>query len=528
MVPIEGRARMRVGPAVRAALCLLALALLSACGASYNSAAYEAQHRRGDYAPPGPPEDPWGPYIREASSKYRVPEQWVRAVMRQESGGREYLNGKPITSNAGAMGLMQVMPGTYATLADRYGLGGDPYDPHDNIMAGTAYIREMYEQFGSPGFLAAYNAGPGRLSSHLATGKPLPSETVQYVAAIAPRLGSDVAPSGEFAAYARVDRSNRAYDPPARVMVASAVRRNPNGDGRSLADEAAWQTGGQQPTVQVAVATPPVRSTAEEAAWQTGGQQASVQVAMATPPARSPAEEAAWQTSPGQYGGASMAASTPIPPAPPAPPPAPPPVLVASAEPPRSALAAASLPPPTPFGGAPRPMPAVAEAPPRNSFLVASARAGELPPAMRYAPVPSSRPAPAPALPMPPPPPGPGMLGTLPLSRHGAPEPAPRLQFASAVPGAAHVFGGSGSWTIQVGAYATPALAHSMAENAQHVAGDSLRGARATVAPVNTASGGTLYRARFTGLSAGSASAACGRLSAGHMSCAALPPDEKW
>ena len=160
MTPIVGLMPARIGPGLRAALCLGLLGLLAACGTGYHNAAYDT-HRRGDYAPPGPPEDPWGPYIREASQKYRVPEQWVRAVMRQESGGREYLNGHPITSNAGAMGLMQVMPSTYASLADRYGLGGDPYEPHDNIMAGTAYIREMYEQFGSPGFLAAYNAGPG-------------------------------------------------------------------------------------------------------------------------------------------------------------------------------------------------------------------------------------------------------------------------------------------------------------------------------------------------------------------------------
>src|SRR5579875_780213 len=203
MAPIEGPVPHGTGRAVRLTLCLVVLALLSACGTGYQNGQYLG--RRGEYAPPGPPEDPWGPYIREASHKYRVPEQWIRAVMRQESGGREYLNGSPITSNAGAMGLMQVMPSTYAGLADRYGLGGDPYDPHDNIMAGAAYIREMYEQFGSPGFLAAYNAGPGRLSNHLATGNPLPSETVSYVAAIAPRLGNDVPASGALAAYAAND-----------------------------------------------------------------------------------------------------------------------------------------------------------------------------------------------------------------------------------------------------------------------------------------------------------------------------------
>jgi len=62
-------------------------------------------------------------------------------------------------SRKGAMGLMQIMPGTWADLRARYGLGADPYDSHDNILAGTAYIRELYDRYGAPGFLAAYNAG---------------------------------------------------------------------------------------------------------------------------------------------------------------------------------------------------------------------------------------------------------------------------------------------------------------------------------------------------------------------------------
>ena len=126
------------------------------------------------YPPPGPPEDPWGPYIREAAGRYGVPEQWVRAVMQQESGGQEQA-----VSPVGAMGLMQVMPATYDGLRARYGLGDDPYDPHNNILAGTAYIREMYDRFGAPGFLAAYNAGPDRVDGYLAGAASLPDETVE-------------------------------------------------------------------------------------------------------------------------------------------------------------------------------------------------------------------------------------------------------------------------------------------------------------------------------------------------------------
>jgi soluble lytic murein transglycosylase-like protein len=79
-----------------------------------------------------------------------VPEQWIREVMRQESDGQEQ-----VVSSAGAMGLMQIMPDTFDELRQRYTLGGDPFEPHDNIMAGAAYIREMYDRYGAPGFLAA-------------------------------------------------------------------------------------------------------------------------------------------------------------------------------------------------------------------------------------------------------------------------------------------------------------------------------------------------------------------------------------
>jgi len=157
------------------------------------------------YPPPGPPEDPWGPYIHEASLRYRVPERWVRAVMQQESGGEQQA-----TSPVGAMGLMQVMPTTYDELRVRHRLGDDPYDPHNNILAGTAYIREMYDRFGAPGFLAAYNAGPDRVDGYLAGRAALPDETVNYVAAITPNLGNDVPLSGRFAvASARSSRASR-------------------------------------------------------------------------------------------------------------------------------------------------------------------------------------------------------------------------------------------------------------------------------------------------------------------------------
>jgi hypothetical protein len=99
------------------------------------------------------------------------------------------------------MGLMQIMPQTWSYLRARYELGADPYDPRDNILAGAAYIRELYQRFGTPGFLAAYNAGPERYEDHLSAGQPLPDETRQYVAKIAPTIETKL-PDGKIRAIA--------------------------------------------------------------------------------------------------------------------------------------------------------------------------------------------------------------------------------------------------------------------------------------------------------------------------------------
>lgn len=127
-------------------------------------------------------------YIEEAAQRFGIPAAWIRAVMHAESRGD-----MRAISSAGAMGLMQIMPDTWAELRVRHRLGRDPYDPRDNILAGAAYLREMYDRYGSPGFLAAYNAGPGRYEEYLA-GRPLPAETRAYVAALLPSFGGGALP----------------------------------------------------------------------------------------------------------------------------------------------------------------------------------------------------------------------------------------------------------------------------------------------------------------------------------------------
>lgn len=125
------------------------------------------------------PLDQFQAHITEASQRFAIPAKWIEAVIVAES------NGDPrAVSPKGAMGLMQLMPGTWEELCDEHGLGTDPYDPRTNILAGTAYLKAMYERFGSSGLFAAYNAGPGRYTVHLLTGKPLPAETRAYVAGL--------------------------------------------------------------------------------------------------------------------------------------------------------------------------------------------------------------------------------------------------------------------------------------------------------------------------------------------------------
>jgi soluble lytic murein transglycosylase-like protein len=131
--------------------------------------------------------DSYAGLIAEAAQRFAIPEAWIRAIMRIESRGD-----RRAVSPKGAMGLMQLMPETWAALRARYDLGRDAFDAHDNIVAGAAFLREMHDRYGSPGFLAAYNAGPGRYEDYRDRHRPLPPETVAYVAALVPFVGDGV------------------------------------------------------------------------------------------------------------------------------------------------------------------------------------------------------------------------------------------------------------------------------------------------------------------------------------------------
>ena len=112
--------------------------------------------------------------ITEASQKNALTPDLLRAVIQRESAGRPCA-----VSSAGAMGLMQIMPGT----AEYLGLM-EPFDPAKNVEAGSRYLRELLERYGGDLVmaLAAYNAGPRRVDE--AGGIPPIRETQDYVRGI--------------------------------------------------------------------------------------------------------------------------------------------------------------------------------------------------------------------------------------------------------------------------------------------------------------------------------------------------------
>ncbi len=468
-------------PALRGMFCLGVLGLLQACASRPTVTSSTEAHRyrsraQHNYLPPGPRNDPWGPYIHEASVKYDVPTRWIRAVMHQESGGSLYQHGELITSSAGAMGLMQVMPGTYDELRGRYAeLGDDPFDPHDNIMAGTAYLREMYDIYGSPGFLAAYNAGPGRLDDFLTRSRPLPAETRRYVAAIGPNLrGAEpgrASPGEQFAmnavpysapmaaSYPVPQPAFAAAPPPlpvsAPVQVAEAEVRP------------AYQAPVQRYEPPVQAYAPPAR----EYAPPPRAYQAPIRVARAEPPFRAYAPEAYVPKVNGMR-------------------------------------VARALPPPLPFERA-RP----------TLTLRGPVQVAELP--EQRLPRLAARAEPGRALPLPP---------RMPFEMAALSQPAPGghgfhlISPAMAEPiGVQHGGTERGDWSVQVGAFGNSRQASQAAASARNAAHGMLAVAHPSVGAVREGHG-VLYRARLQGLSHDAAARACQQLSKQRTNCILVSP----
>jgi hypothetical protein len=421
--------------------------------------------------------------------------------MHQESGGHEYIHGQPTTSDAGAMGLMQVMPATYAELAARYGLGNDPYEPHDNIMAGTGYIRELYDKYGSPAFLAAYNAGPHRLDAYLAGNGNLPNETVNYLASTAPNLGREIAMTGPLASFGE---GGGMASPALHDFVRTPAGCWQDPDAAYDPDAPCRTT----PPVRIARATPPSRSAP------------SYRVASYSQPVRpAPRVQLAAVTPPANCWRDPDAAYDPTAPCRPAPAPltqiasaVPPPVPVGQSAP----ITAAPLAPPMEVAAAP-------DAPRR-----ASAAGCWQDPDAAYDPTAPCRPAP-PARNSPP------ARQSQFASASGwgqgpAAAPPPRTHFASnfLIPSAAAAtirpVMATGRWAIQVGAYASPEQARRAAESVRTLAPRELGATRAVLGTTAPFGGQVLYRARLLGLSAQTAAQACGTLQAKSQACITVPP----
>jgi hypothetical protein len=470
--------RSRAAGLLRPVGACLMLGALAACGSTPQPRAVTQPaginsewERPNSYDPPGPSHDPWGPYINQASRRFDIPERWIREVMRQESGGRV-----SATSRVGAMGLMQVMPGTYAELTRRYGLGGDPYHPWDNIMAGTAYLREMYELYGSPAFLAAYNAGPRRLEDYLWGSRGLPDETRNYVARIGPRIAGAspnrrAAPEvyaaaeiplniprgprqGDTATMLALREQRQSVDPGIRVAQlppGPVVRMDPIPDGSTFSSAALAPTG--QTSLASAAPAPAPRT-----------QVASAGSVIAMAPI----------VSPGDFQSSAPATG-----------------IVTRMEP----VVSAGDP------GAPLAAPSVT----RMEPVVSPGDPGTIR-TETLSPAPATRPTALAAAPTP----SPRGFSLIPPAHAGT---LPRVPVAAAAP--------AGNWGIQVGAFASENLARAAAGQARDGAGASA--ARAVVEPTG-AGRAVLYRARVIGLSSrGAAEQACDRLR-GRGACMIVAP----
>ncbi len=468
---------------LRLAVPLLPVLLLAACatpgGYGYRSAGYGQNYAPTHYyPPPGPPDDPWGPYINEAAARYGIPGQWIRAVMQQESGGEEQA-----VSPVGAMGLMQLMPETYQGLEASEGLGADPFDPHNNILAGAAYIKQMYDRFGSPGFLAAYNAGPADLDAYLAGAEPLPAETVNYLAAVTPNLGTQVAASGPLANYAAATSGGYA-GPPDAVGFATGCDANAAYDPDHPCAAPAAPQGSAAPVVL--------------AVNDLGSAAGSCDLNAAYDP-----DSPCTPGPSGQAGSCSLnAAYDPDSPCNPAPTPVQPAVM----QPAVAQLGGGVCDPDAAYDPDHPCSPS-----PTTDFGSQVARRAAVP-------VQAS-----PALSAPAAPPFAGSASALyqpaVVQAQSAPAPMPITPAASAPPAAG---AGAEEWAIQVGAFSTLGLARTVAEGARAQLPGELAGASIALPTTTPFGGRVLYRARLVHLSASEALAACAALSQRQLPCVVL------
>jgi D-alanyl-D-alanine carboxypeptidase len=450
------------------ALCFLPLLVLAGCAqqqyGSYSGQSSQSFAPSQYYPPPGPPDDPWGPYINEAAARYNIPAQWIRAVMAQESGGEEQA-----VSPVGAMGLMQIMPATYQQLSTENGLGADPFNPHDNILAGAAYISQMYASYGSPGFLAAYNAGPEALDSYLAGTSQLPAETVTYLADVTPNLGTARPLSGPLANYALASAAGTAGQP-TNVSFATGCDVN-----------AAYD-----PDHPCTPETANIIAATEQSAEQSPAGSCDLNAAYDADNPCTPAS------------GAQVAANA------------------------GACDLDRAYEPDSPCAPAAPAVQAAALAPVQPAAIQQQVAAG-CDPNAAYDPNTPCTPAASPdtgaALASIAAPPASGSL----IYQPAAPPSVQPSTPVALTPAITPAVPSGGAWAIQVGAFSSPGLARAVAEGARAELPDSLAAAVIELPATSPFGSLTLYRARLANLSQDAAANACAALSARQLPCIVIP-----
>lgn len=176
---------------------------------------------------------PFAKLITADARRFSIPAAWICAVINAESAGDVHA-----ISPKGAIGLMQLMPQTWALLRRRYHLGANPESPRNNIFAGTAYLRTLLDRYGAPGFLAAYNAGPARWEAHIAIGEELPTETKSYLARLLPIIDGDD-PRADLVAASTQSWSTASLFP-AVSLTPSIARANAPAIEQKITDETAF------------------------------------------------------------------------------------------------------------------------------------------------------------------------------------------------------------------------------------------------------------------------------------------------
>lgn len=181
------------------------------------------------YTPMSPGNSHYDGFVRHYADQYRVPVEFVRAIINNETGGLK--DPAQAQSRVGARGIMQLMPDTFT------GMGFDIHkihDPETNIHAGIQYLSQQLIKYGGDWEKAAgaYNAGPGAMDHHLRTGAALPNETIAYMQHVREHKAHHDTTEADFRNRSMHAASVAAADTPYKAAVASTGYHPPKAPAR--------------------------------------------------------------------------------------------------------------------------------------------------------------------------------------------------------------------------------------------------------------------------------------------------------